>query len=263
MAKKLKRMTKQELRAPDEVQVKLQGLWTWIENYWRHLAVSAAVLVVGGGVATVMDSNSQAAVYEDADALSDALAPLVAPVGDAPAGADVSEDEVRYETKAAALVAAHTAIDAYVASRPGSKASGALSALAPAVAAQAGDPEGAAQKLGAWVTANPESSLQASALHALAEARAASGDTAGALEAYRTLAVQSQGSLKALAFMAMGDLQNPLSAKGGDATKARSAYEEASKALGPRPETPPGDIYAALTEPYLYAEIENRLALLQ
>ena len=74
MAKKLKRMTKQELRAPDEVQVKLQGLWTWIENYWRHLAITASVLVVGGGVATVMDNNSQAEVYADADALGQALA---------------------------------------------------------------------------------------------------------------------------------------------------------------------------------------------
>ena len=63
--------------------------------------------------------------------------------------------------------------------------------------------------------------------------------------------------------MAMGDMQNPLSAADGDLTKARAAYEEASKALGVRPETPPGDIYAALSEPYLYAEIENRLALLQ
>jgi hypothetical protein len=256
-------MTKEELRAPDEVQMKLQGLWTWIENYWRHLAISAAVLVVGGGVVTVMDDNSQVDVYADADALSEALAPLSAPVGDAPAGVAADADEVRYENRAAALTAANTAIDAYVSARPNSKASGALSALAPAVAAQAGDPKGAAQKLAEWVTANPNSSLQASALHALAEARAASDDIAGALEAYRTLAAQSSGSLKALAFMAMGDLQNPLSAKDGDVTKARTAYEEASKALGPRPKTPPGDIYAALTEPYLYAEIENRLALLQ
>jgi len=263
VAKKLKRMTKQELRAPDEVQVKLQGLWTWIESYWRHLAVSAGVLVVGGAVATVMDGNTQAEIYADADALGEAVAPLSAPVGDAPAGATPDPNEKRYETRGAALTAATTAIDAYVAARPNSKAQVALSALAPAVAAQAGDPKGAAEKLGAWVTANPESSLQASALHALAEARAASGDTAGALDAYRTLALQSEGFLKALAFMAMGDLQNPLSAKGGDATKARTAYEEASKALGPRPKTPPGDIYAALTEPYLYAEIENRLALLQ
>ena len=256
-------MSKQELRAPDEVQVKLQGLWTWIENYWRHLAVSAGVLMVGGAVATVMDNSSQADVYSDADALSEALAPLSAPIGDAPAGVEADPDEKRYETRVEALAAANTAIDAYVAARPNSKAHGALSALAPAVAAQAGDPKGAAEKLGAWVTANPNSSLQASALHALAEARAASGDTAGALEAYRTLALQSEGFMKALAFMAMGDLQNPLSSKDGDATKARTSYEEASKALGPRPKTPPGDIYAALTEPYLYAEIENRLALLQ
>ena len=263
MAKKLKRMTKQELRAPDEVQVKLQGLWTWIENYWRHLAITASVLVVGGGVATVMDNNSQAEVYADSDALSQALAPLSAPIGEAPPGVEVDPDEKRYDTRAAALEAANTAIDAYVTARPSSKAHVALSALAPAVAAQAGDPKGAAERLGSWVTANPQSSLQASALHALAEARAAAGDKAGAIEAYQNLALQSEGSLKALAFMAMGDLQNPLSVKDGDVTKARTAYEEASKALGPRPKTPPGDIYAALTEPYLYAEIENRLALLQ
>lgn len=263
MAKKLKRMTKEELRAPDEVQVKLQGLWTWIESYWRHLAAFAGVLVVGGAAATVMDNNAQVEIHADADALGAALAPLSAPVGDAPAGVEVDPDEKRYETRAAALEAANTAIASYMGSRPNSTAQVALSALAPAVASQAGDAKGAADKLSAWVTANPSSSLQASALHALAEARAASGDTTGAIEAYRNMALQSEGALKALAFMAMGDLQNPLSVKGGDATKARTAYEEASKALGPRPNTPPGDIYAALTEPYLYAEIENRLALLQ
>jgi hypothetical protein len=263
VAKKLKRMTKEELRQPDEVQIKLQGLWNWIEAYWRYMVYGAGGLMVAGGIGSVMAGQAQGVAHAEADALAAAVAPLSAPIGDAPPGGNVDPDEKRYETRAAALEATQKALVAFAQAHPDALSKSALSALAPAVEAQAGDAKAAAVELATWVSANPGSALQASALHALAEARAGSGDTSGALEAYRQLAGQSNGAIKALAFMAMGDLQNPLSAKGGDATKARTAYQEASKALGPRPQTAPGDIYAALSEPYLFAEIENRLALLE
>jgi uncharacterized protein YidB (DUF937 family) len=263
VAKKMKRMTKEELRQPDEVQIKLQGLWNWLEAHWRLCVYGAGALVAVGLGSTVMDGQALSAAHAEADALADAVAPLTAPIGEAIPGAEIDPDQVRYETRALAVEAAHASIQGYVATNPEALSAEALGVLAPAIAAQAGDAAGAASALTTWVGAHPNSSLQASALHALAEARAGSGDRAGALEAYRQLAAMSQGAIKALAFMAMGDLQNPISVADGDRTKARIAYEEATQALGHRPELPPGDIYAAISEPYLYAEIENRLSLLK
>ena len=66
-----------------------------------------------------------------------------------------------------------------------------------------------------------------------------------------------------MAWMAVGDLQNPLAlTSGGDSGLARKAYEQATQALGPRAAAAPGDLYASLSAPYLYAELDARLALL-
>ena len=62
--------------------------------------------------------------------------------------------------------------------------------------------------------------------------------------------------------MAMGDLVNPLVAKPGDAAKAREHYEAAKKALGPKPAVSADDVFASFSEPYLYSELDNKLALL-
>ena len=50
MAKKSKRMTREELRQPDEVQMALKGMWDWIEAHWRTLAAGGVALLVAGAV---------------------------------------------------------------------------------------------------------------------------------------------------------------------------------------------------------------------
>ena len=62
--------------------------------------------------------------------------------------------------------------------------------------------------------------------------------------------------------MSLGDLVNPLVSAKGDAAKARGHYEEAKKALGPKPPVAADDVFASFSEPYLYSELDNKLALL-
>ncbi len=104
--------------------------------------------------------------------------------------------------------------------------------------------------------------FSATALMALGRRLVAAGQADKAAEAYQRVADMSQGAARAMALAAMGDLVNPLVAAPGDPTKARELYTAAKAALGPKPPSAPGDVFAALQQPYLYSELDNKLALL-
>lgn len=265
MAKKPKRMTRKELREPDEVQVALKGLWDWLERHWRLLAGAGLAVLAVGAATTVMGSMAEDASFEQADALRDALAPLTAPVGDPPPGAAAQADGnvTRYPDRAAAVSTAIERLDGYVASQPDAPGVNVAKILPSTLRATGSDPAAAAQEIAAWLAANPGHLLEQSAMHALAEAHARAGSRSEALAAYQDLANRSSGLIRAIALMAVGDLQNPLAHPDGDHAKALTAYKEAQAALGPRPPRDAADIFAALSEPYIYAEMDSRLALLE
>ncbi|MEC9072306.1 MAG: hypothetical protein VX938_08015 [Myxococcota bacterium] len=260
MAKKQKRMTLEELRRPDDIQVALKGLWDWIENNWRLMVGVGVVMVVGGGASTVMGDMAREDSHKIADQVTQAMKPLTAPVGDAPAAAPATDvDEERFQDRAAALTEAQTRLATFATDNPGHEGAAALELLS--ISLSQGDDTG--DKLRQWLGANDSSNLGETALHALAEAQHRAGDVAAAIATYTQLAERSRGGLKAMAWMAIGDLQNPMALpKGGDSAMARKAYEQATKALGPRAVAAPGDLYASLSAPYLYAELDARLALL-
>ena len=260
MAKKQKRMTLEELRRPDDIQVALKGMWDWIENNWRLMVAVAAVMVVGGGVSTIMGDMARDESHKTADAVVQAMKPLTAPVGDTPAAAPATDvDEERFQDRSAALTEAQNRLATFAKDNPDHEGAAALELLSITLAT--GDDTG--EKLRQWLGANDTSNLSETALHALAEAQHRAGDTAAAIATYTQLAERSKGGLKAMAWMAIGDLQNPMTLPtGGDPSMARKAYEQATKALGPRAAAAPGDLFASLSEPYLYAELDARLALL-
>ena len=97
---------------------------------------------------------------------------------------------------------------------------------------------------------------------ALARRQAAAGDAATAAQTYQRLVDASHGATRAFAFMAMGDLVNPLITSPGDTAQARDYYTKAKKALGPKVKAADDDVFASFSEPYLYSELDNKLALL-
>lgn len=258
MAKRPKRMSKKELQQPDEVQVALKGLWDGLEKYWRYLVAGAAALVVLGGIGTLVASLQESSRQETADELSKALAPLASPIGEPPADpAALPAGTETFESIEAARKAASERLAAFLAEHEGGDVAKAATFLRSAL-----DPAGVAALEG-FLAEEPDHVLAPAGWMAIAEAKAKAGERDAALATYRKVADAATGTLKAMALLAAGDLQNPLAVEGGNAAEAKKAYEEAKAALLPRPEASPGDLLgAAFGEPYAYAEIGKRLALL-
>lgn len=126
--------------------------------------------------------------------------------------------------------------------------------------ASIGGGEGAAGVLEA--AAAESGPFQVTALMALGGQQAASGDVSKASATYQRVADSTNGATKALALMALGDLVNPLVVSPGDAGKAREHYAKAKEALGAKPAVSADDVFASFSEPYLYSELDNKLALL-
>ncbi|MGM0574321.1 MAG: tetratricopeptide repeat protein [Myxococcota bacterium] len=263
MARQPKRMSRKELRQPDEVQVALKGLWDWIEEHWKLLVAAAGGLILIGVASTVIGGMQDSSRQEDAEALRAALEPLMAPVGeeDPLEGAPMPEME-RFETAEGARAAAAERLAVFLEENPDSDVAPAARLAMAAVGGEA--PEASVERLGQWIQEHEDLSLVTAARLVLADAQARAGSTEDAIATYRQVAEAQTGLLKAQALMAIGDLRNPLVVDGGDAAGAREAYEAAREALGPRPEAAPGDMLAAsFGEPYLYGALDDRLALLQ
>lgn len=262
MAKKQKRMSLKELKSPDEIDVKLQELWQRLMRHRKTLLVGCvAVFVIGAGFSTFSAMSADASDAR-AEALRQALAPLTAPVGDA-AAANLPEN-ARLETEvfadeAAAVAETSKRLDAY-AEEYGDGELGAL--YRATVALAAGDGATAAKSLEGWLAANSDSSLTLPLTGALARAKALDGDREGAIASYQAIVDKGDGMAKALALMAIGDLNNPLAVGEGDPAKARASYEAALALLGGGTQTDTNDPYAAYSQPYVHADLTAKLALL-
>jgi predicted negative regulator of RcsB-dependent stress response len=262
VAKKQKRMSLKELKSPDEIDVKLQEFW---QRLMRHrkvlLAGCAAILVLGAGT-SLFSSMSEEASDAQAQALTTALAPLTAPVG-ADAEANIPEnsrvDVETYADNAAAVAEAAKRLDAYSQEFNDSEVGDLYRAM---VALAAGDGAKATSGLETWLAAHPDTSLKMPLTDALARAKAVDGDVDGASAAYQTIADSSNGMAKALALMAIGDLNNPLAVANGDVAKARTSYEQALALMGGGSEADSDDPLAAYSKSYLEADLTAKLALL-
>lgn len=262
MAKQPKRMSRKELKQPDEVEVALKGMWGFIERYWRVMVGAAVALLVVGAATTIMGRMSKSTQEEQAAALQKALVPLSSPIGEqAPESQQVAGQET-FATAAAARKAASERLNAFVAEHPESTKAEAIALLQASLGADGAAADPAA--LTAWLGANADSSLVAVAQFQLAQSQERAGQKAEAMATYRKVADASQGVVKAMALMAIGDLNNPLAQGAGDANAAREAYTAAREALGTRPKADPDDILAlSLGQPYIFAELDTKLALLE
>ena len=260
MAKKQKRMSRKELRQPDQVQVALSGWWDRLEQHWRLLVAGGLALLVAGIGSSVYKRSAVADAQSRAEMLRSALDPLTAPLGEIEADApDYVKSIERFDDRAAARAAALERLNTV--SADANESVTGIKTLLTGVLTPADDANGAAALKDAAADA-ALAPLHTGIQFALAQRQAGAGDLDAAMETYKALASQSTGMTKAMALMAQGDLKNPLVVDGGDGAQAKTLYESAQAALGPRPKTDPNDIFATLSEPYIYGALERKLALL-
>jgi hypothetical protein len=253
-------MSRKELRQPDQVQVALAGWWDRLEQHWRLLAAGALALLVAGVGSSVYKRSAAADLQSRAEVLRNAMEPLTAPTGEMEADApDYVKSIERFDDRAAARSAALERLNAV--NTDGDASVQPIANLLRGVLTPTDDANGSTALADAS-SSDALAPLHTSIQFALAQRQAGSGDTAAAAKTYEALAAQSTGVTKAMALMAQGDLHNPLVVEGGDGAKAKSLYEGAQEALGPRPPIDPSDIFATLSEPYIYGALERKLALL-
>lgn len=255
-----KRMTKEELNAPDEIEVALSNFWGKVAKYKNPIFIGVGALVVLGIVLGIVGMSSKKSADERGDALRTVVGPLAAYVGEVnpQIAALPGPKPEQYADEAARDAEAKKRLEAWVAER-GSEDARELVDLALAQEKLAGgDAAGAAEAAKAWVAQYPESAAKLAGLELAARALTAKGEKDAAVAAWKALAAAATGELKADALRQAGDLQNPVFGGAGDAAQAKSAYDEALAALGPAPEAPAFQLAPA----GLRGEIQNRLDLL-
>ncbi|TNF37681.1 MAG: hypothetical protein EP329_02520 [Deltaproteobacteria bacterium] len=260
MAKaKRKRMSKEELNAPDEIEVALANFWDKLVKFKKPIIGAVVGLVAIAIVLWVVGASSRSSAESRAEAMRTAVAPLRGSVGEP----DPSEATIpgpkpeRFADEAAQVAEAKKRLAAYV-GEYGSDDSMQLVSLADAnLLLDSGDAAGAATAIEQWLAKYPESPAKVVGLELKARALTAKGERDAAIAAWQAVAAAATGELKADALRRAGDLQNPVLTEGGDAAKAKAAYDEALAALGDAPED------AGLLGPQgLRGDIKNRLDLL-
>ncbi|MEZ4266257.1 MAG: tetratricopeptide repeat protein [Myxococcota bacterium] len=262
MAKQPKRMSRKELKRPDEVEVALKGMWGFIERHWRVMVGVAVALLVIGAATSIFGRMQKSDKETQAAALQKALVPLASPIGEeAPAAQKIAGQEV-FPTADAARKASSERLAAFISEHPDAVKSSGIALLQASLGADGATADPAA--LQKWIADNEKSSLASVARFQLGQSQERAGQKAEALASYRAVADASQGIVKAMALMAIGDLHNPMAGGSGDPSAAREAYTAARDALGPRPKADPDDILAlSLGQPYIFAELQTKLALLE
>ncbi len=235
MAKQLKRMSKQELQAPDKVEQTLWKAFEKVEKYKVPIFAGLGLMGVAAIAIGVFGGMSANTADTKAESLRLALDPFQAPIGEAPETpeAPMAPQQERFEDEAAALTAAETRLGAYISERSGDDSLAAAELALANVHLRRHDHKKAADALSGWLSKYGENPLKPAVLARLAETHASLGDLGKARQSWSALAEASKaGKLKALAHLSLGDLDNPLGNSSGDAAAARKHYEAAKTALG-------------------------------
>jgi len=229
-----KRMSKEELNAPDEIEVALSKFWNKLVKFKTPILGAVGALVAIAIVLWIVNSTAQSSAESRADAMRAAVAPLRGSVGEPdPSLATLPGPKPpQFATEEAQVAEAQKSLAAYM-GEYGSDDSMQLVSLTDAnLKLEAGDAAGAVSAVDQWIAKYPESPAMVVALELKARALTAKGDRAAAIDAWKALAAASTGELKADALRHAGDLDNPVFTDGGDAAKAKAAYDEALAALG-------------------------------
>lgn len=260
MAKR-KRMSKEELKAPDEIEVVLNRVWENLNKYKNHIFIGIGALVALGVVLWLVNASSKSGALDRADAIRTAVAPFFGEVGERnPSLAELPGPKAElFEDEAARDKAALERLTAYAGEHESDDSRELVDLAIANLKVRTGDVAGAVTDVDGWLARYAESPVRAAALELKARALAAKGDRDAAAAAWQALATETSGDLKVEALRRAGDLYHPaFGSDAPDAAKARAAYEEALAVLGPAPNDPMAQFGVA----GLRGEVNNRLDLL-
>jgi len=258
-------MTKEELRAPDEIEVALRGFWEKLFSYRTFILIGIGVLVAIGIVLWIISASGRSGRKGDALALYDASRAVGADVGpEEPLDPRIAKlpRPARFETEAARVAAANDQLTKYVAER-GSDGAAELAKVTLANAKlNKGDAAAALADADAWLAAHADSPALPLVLELKARAQVAAGQREAAITTLDALSKSVTGLFKAELLGRIGDLQNPVLNDGaGDAALAKSAYAAALAALPA--EAAEADQLSSITgKPGLRGQLENRIGFL-
>ena len=235
MAKrKNERMSKEELRAPDQVEAFLNKWWERVTKHKKVILTAIGLFVAAGVAYTFYERAEEAKQEETATALRGVFDPLVSPiVPDEEAGTQMREGlgTNAYLDRKTQLEAALKGADAFIEGNAGAQAVNSVKFVKASARAVTGDPKAGAQELAAWLEENQESVLRFSAMIQLGVAQLASGQQDAAKTTFKKIHDDSpEGSLaQAMALTRLGDLSNPMMTESGNSAEALKSYEAAQK----------------------------------
>ncbi|MFT7580078.1 MAG: hypothetical protein ACI9MR_001745 [Myxococcota bacterium] len=237
MAKKQRRMSKEELKAPDEIEVALVKFADGVAKHKKLLLIGLGALIavgVGLSVLSAMSSSSEASA---ADEFATATAALSSDVGESARPALQKSLVANYPDAASQRAAAKGGLATYAADHAGDDVLELVDLATAQITLADGDADATIAAVDAWLGKHADSPSRVVALELKARATLTKGDKPAALAAYEALAKDAIGPLKVEALVQVGDLNNPLINSGGDAAKAAGAYEQALAAMGPAPKS--------------------------
>jgi tetratricopeptide (TPR) repeat protein len=260
--KAAQRMTKEELRAPDEVQVALGTFWEKLYKYRKAIIGAVVALVAIGIVLWFLGRSKEGDRAQTGDALAEALRPVGASTGEEPPW---PEDFARvpkpphFADEATRLAAAETSVEQFLSANQGKPVAEAVALTRANLKLRKGDHAAALADVDAWLAAHPQSPAVALAHELRSRALLAAGRHEDAIAALNTAAGLVSGPLKATLLTRVGDLQNPAMFAGkGSAEAALANYKQALALLPPA--TPPQPGYP-VTGPR--PMLEARISLLE
>jgi tetratricopeptide (TPR) repeat protein len=257
-------MSKKELQAPDQIQATLERTWDRVTRYRKPLIGVVVFLFVGAIVVGTLTKGTRDAREAEATAFYQAMRPLSAPLEDEPGfkREDLPPEIEVFANRNAALEEARKRLTEHLDKHPDAPSRGAAELALVTTKLQPAEAAAAAAQLEKWAAQNPSSPMLVAAYARLGEAWLLAGERAKAKEAFQKQAELGEGGVKAMAHAALGDLQHPLIVPGGDEAQAKVHYQAALAALGAKPATDPNDIFGSRDLPYLYEQVELRLATL-
>jgi hypothetical protein len=266
MAKADKGMTKEELRAPDEIETVLKGFWEKLYAHRKLILIGVGAIIAIGLVSWIVGSSKRSSGEASSLALYEASLPI---------GADVGPEEPmdprmaklprppRFADEAARQTAAHDKLQAYVAERSGDGAAELAQVALANAKLNKGDALGALAEVDKWLAAYSDSPALPLALELKARAQVAAGQKGNALATLDSLSKSVTGLFKAEVLGRIGDLQNPVlnNDGSGDATLSKNAYLAALAALPP--EAGEKDQLSSIVgKPGLRGQLETRMGFL-
>ena len=261
MARKIKRMSRKELRETDQVMSKLEGFYDKLRKYRMHLLLGVVglfvLLFVISGLLSWRVSSAQGVV----DAFDPAYRALTARVippqdlADIP-GRKRDLGEV-FPTDADKARVATERVNAFLADNGGT-ALGNTAALGLAgIQVDQSDWEKAAQGMQAYLEAEPHSPVAPYVMETLGLLALQRGKSDEASTWFNKLVELGSPYYQALGHSHLGDLANPRFGATGDAAAAKKAYETALSALKK------DDGALPPTEQELHDELERKVALVE